>query len=99
MQVIKIHSYAYFGDEQYPVDLPIICSTEFVNAVKDNPNDFKRTYSSLGATSPAETINRNFGMNIYSAIKKLNNYIQVDNNDSTPVDMSLVSEAYNREAE
>lgn len=95
MQIIKIHSYAYFGNEQYPVDLPLICSTEFVNAVKDNPSDYKRTYASLGADSPAETINRNFGMNIYSAVKKLNNYIRVDNTEPTPVDMSLVSEVFN----
>lgn len=95
MQVLKIHSYAYFGTEQFPVDLPLICSTEFVNAVKDHPTDFERTYSSLGASTPADTINRNFGMNIYSAIKKLTNYIQIDSTDPTPVDMSLISEVFN----
>ncbi|MBO7732258.1 MAG: hypothetical protein J6S67_26725 [Methanobrevibacter sp.] len=95
MTVAKVHSYAYFGTNQFPVDIPFILNSAFVNAIKDHPNDFKRTYSNLNETTPDNIVNRNFGMDIYSAVKKLPTYIVKNAGDPTPVDIDELIAIYN----
>lgn len=91
MQVLKIHSYAYYGTKQFPVDIPIVCSTSFYNAVKDSPATFERNYYNLNEATPQRIFTRNFGMDIYSAFKKLPFYVGIRTDQHNIVDMSMIS--------
>lgn len=95
MQVLKIHSYAYYGNKQFPVDVPIVTSTSFVNMIKENPTSFARSYQNLNETSPQRIFLQNFGVDIYSAFKKVPYCIGKRPNQATIPDMSLVSDVCN----
>lgn len=94
MQLVNIHSYAYFGNKQFPVDIPFILSSDFINIVKDNPSSFKRTYAQLRESSPANIFKRNFGIDIYSAVKKLPMYIALTDGE-IPSDHALINDCFN----
>ena len=92
MQLLNIHSYAYYGNKQFPVDIPIVTSTAFVNAVKDSPSTFQRDYQNLSVATPQSTFKRNFGIDIYAALKRVQYYIGVKPNQSGIADMSMISD-------
>lgn len=92
MQLLNIHSYAYYGTKQFPVDVPIVTSTAFVNAVKDNPSSFQRDYQNLTEATPQRIFKQNFGIDIYSALKRIPFYIGVKPNQSGIPDMSMISD-------
>lgn len=91
MQVKNLHSYAYFGTKQFPVDIPIICDSSIVNKVIANPTGYNRTYTGLTDRSPAFSFQKCFGTNIWSAVQKTKRYIAVDPNMPTLVDIDKIN--------
>lgn len=88
MNVLNLHSYAYFGSKQFPVNIPIICSSAFINQVIQSPSDYLRRYLNLNETEPDNIINSNFGFDIWGAYRKATQYVGLLNTDPVSIELN-----------
>ena len=92
MKTINLHSYAYFGTKQFPVDIPIICDSTLFNLVHEHENDYERNYQNLHESSPNNIFKRNFnGLDVWGAISKATQKIILMSDDST-ADIGIINE-------
>ena len=90
MQVLNLHSLAYFGTKQFPVDLPVMLGSDLLNVIGTNYNNYERSFSDLNETSPDNIFKRNFnGYDVWGAIRKCTQKIFLLSTDPNPSDTTI----------
>lgn len=89
MNITKIIAYAYYGGQNYQVDLPLILDTEIYNNLVLNADAYNHDWQDLHVTgNPGAIINTAFGKPVYSGnipfyfvITSENNWASDDKDD------------------
>ena len=90
MQVINLHSFAYFGTKQFPVDLPIITSSALIESMGDDFSVYQRSYGNLHESTPANIFKRNFnGFDVWGALTKSVQKIALTYDQPNPSDSTI----------
>ena len=67
MNITKIIAYAYYGGQNYQVDLPLLLDTEIYNNLIANSSAYNHDWQNLHVTgNPGSIINTAFGKKVYS---------------------------------
>ena len=90
MQVKNLHSYAYFGTKQFPVDLPVILGSDLITSMGGNWSTYERNYQNLHESSPSNIFKRNFnGYDVWGAICKCYQKILLLSDQPNPSDSTI----------
>lgn len=90
MQVLNLHSFAYFGTKQFNVDLPVIMSSALIDSMGDDFSVYQRSYANLHESSPANIFKRNFnGFDVWGALTKSVQKIALTYNQPNPSDATI----------
>lgn len=91
MQVLNLHSLAYFGTKQFPVDLPVILGSDVIASINGAYSSYERSYSNLHESSPSNIFKRNFnGFDLWGAISKCVQKIALSNGQPNPSDTTII---------
>ena len=91
MQLLRINSYAYFGNKQFVCELPLILSSSLINKVKNDLSNYQKSYTGLNITSLNALFNNVFGENVWGANQRAKQYIGLMPDDPT-TDLSNVND-------
>lgn len=90
MQVLNLHSFAYFGTKQFPVDLPVIMSSALIESMGGEWSSYERSYSNMHEASPSNIFKRNFnGFDVWGALSKCTQKIALSNGQPNPSDTTI----------
>ena len=90
MQVLNLHSFAYFGTKQFNVDLPVIMSSALIESMGNDFSVYARSYSGFHDSSPANIFKRNFnGFDVWGALTKCVQKIALTYDQPNPSDSTI----------
>lgn len=90
MQVLNLHSFAYFGTKQFNVDLPVIMSSALIDSIHGDWSAYERSYANLHESTPTNIFKRNFnGFDVWGALTKCVQKIALTYDQPNPSDSTI----------